>query len=51
MSQRAHEQPNPRNAPTAERKQQNPPVTDGSPDDPFPVDPTDPTGKPGQQAK
>ena len=50
MSQKTHEKPNPRNAPTSEHKKQEPPVGDVSPDDPFPVDQPG-TGKPGQREK
>lgn len=53
MSQRSqsHEQSDAKNAPMSEREKQEPPTDGVSPDDPFPVDPTEPTGKPGQRAK
>jgi hypothetical protein len=51
MSQRDHEQSNPKNAPMSEQqKQQEPPVGGASPDDPFPVEQPG-TGKPGQRQK
>jgi hypothetical protein len=45
MSQRAHQTPAPKHTPTSEHKRHKPPITDASPDDPFPV-PSDDTGKP-----
>ena len=52
MSQRSpsHEQSNPKNAPSSERKKQEPPTGSVSPDDPFPVKEPG-TGKPGQLQK
>jgi len=51
MSQRTHEQSNAKNTTTSEQKKQEPPITGVSPNDPFPVDPVEPTGKPAQRAK
>jgi hypothetical protein len=50
MSQKAHQNPAPKQAPTSEQQQQEAPITGVSPDDPFPGDPGGPTSKPGSQA-
>lgn len=50
MSQNNREKSNPENAPKAEQKKQELPVTGVSPDDPFPVEPTG-NSKPGQSEK
>lgn len=50
MSQKAHQNPAPKQAPTSEHKPQEAPITGVSPDDPFPGDPGDggTTSKPPQ---
>ena len=50
MSQKTHQNLDPKHTPTSEHKRQGSPITDVSPDDPFPV-PDDGTSKPplGQQ--
>lgn len=45
MSQKAHQNPDPKHTPTSEHKRHKPPITDASPDDPVGVMPED-TGKP-----
>lgn len=45
MSQKSHQNPAPKQAPTSGQQQQAP-ITGVSPDDPFPGDPDGPTSKP-----
>jgi hypothetical protein len=53
MSQKTHQNPAPKQAPTSgqQQQQQRAPITGVSPDDPFPGDPGGPTSKPGSPAK
>jgi len=50
MSQKAHQNPAPKYAPTSEHKPHETPIIGVSPDDPFPV-PSDDTGKPAAPRK
>lgn len=50
MSQKVPESSNVKTPPAPEQKRQEQPITDVSPHDPFPIDPTG-TGKPGQPEK
>src|SRR5262249_10978516 len=52
MSQKVPESSNVKNPPVPEQQRQEPPVTDVSPDDPFPIEPPGGgTSKPGQLEK